>query len=251
MQNEILAYLAGAVDSDGSIGIRKSTYATRHNTAWNPTYAARISLHQVTPQIPELLKETFDGSITKTKPSTENGKPLLAWNLEHKKAVVAAQSLLPFLRVKRRQAQIILELQLTRGEHYKRLAYWYKQENPEWENSELITFIEAAHVLNTDPSIIRQAVSNGSIPSITLERPQFARNEPRIPKNFLTLYKQHQYRSIDNRGRGRPLQLIQWREKLWLECRELNRIGTGKHPISELTGIYTPLPAKRLRRVIL
>ena len=114
MQNEILAYLAGAVDSDGSIGIRKSTYATRHNTAWNPTYAARISLHQVTPQIPELLKETFDGSITKTKPSTENGKPLLAWNfwflIKGNKRVYILQNYVPgYNEVTQRYRDIIQE----------------------------------------------------------------------------------------------------------------------------------------------
>jgi len=78
---QICAYLAGAIDSDGSIGIKRSTYHQRvRGDARNAVFIERVMLKQVTPQIPELLHQTFGGHLKLQKPACgKNGRPLYAW----------------------------------------------------------------------------------------------------------------------------------------------------------------------------
>ena len=105
MKRERLAYLAGAIDSDGTIGIKRSTYGVRVlKNSKQPTYSERIALRQVTPQIPKMLKRAFGGSLYLMRPSAKNGRPLWAWQVSDVKALAAARALLPHLRVKRSQA---------------------------------------------------------------------------------------------------------------------------------------------------
>lgn len=114
---ELAAYLAGAMDSDGTIGIRRSTYAARvRGDARQPVYSERLCLKQVTPQIPMLLRETFGGSLLLQRPSTLRGRPLHYWEATNKVAAVALGSLLPYLRIKRQQAEICLLLRASKDQ---------------------------------------------------------------------------------------------------------------------------------------
>ena len=64
MNSLIFAYIAGALDSDGYFTIRKSTYGMRvTKDCVNPVYSASVGIRQVTPQVPELMKEMFGGTI--------------------------------------------------------------------------------------------------------------------------------------------------------------------------------------------
>ena len=113
--SEVAAYLAGAMDSDGSIGIRRSTYATRvTGDARHPVFSERIGLKQVTPEIPELLKATFGGSLMMQKPSAAKGRPLYYWEATNQVAADALVALLPYLRIKRRQAENVLALRASK-----------------------------------------------------------------------------------------------------------------------------------------
>ena len=111
----LLAYLAGAIDSDGSISIRRSTYGRRKlKNRISPVYYPRISLRQTSPMIPNLLKETFGGFICIDKPSAKKGKILYGYEATNLIGERAIRQLLPYLRLKKRQAEIILELQEVR-----------------------------------------------------------------------------------------------------------------------------------------
>lgn len=106
-----LAYLAGAIDADGTIGIRRSTYAMRkRGDASVPIYSERIALRQVTPMIPQLLQQTFGGSLYITKPSIARGRPLHSWAATDLKAATALVLLRPFLRIKAPQADNAIDL---------------------------------------------------------------------------------------------------------------------------------------------
>ena len=111
-----LAYLAGAMDADGYFTIKRSTYHLRvRGDARVPTFHERIGLKQVSPAVPELLRDVFGGSIGIQKPSARNGKPLYSWQVTDRKAATAAEMLLPYLRIKRQQAEILLELRRLKG----------------------------------------------------------------------------------------------------------------------------------------
>lgn len=115
ISSDLAAYLAGAMDSDGSIGLRRSTYAMRvTGDARVPIYSERICLKQVTPQIPNLLRDAFGGSLMLQSPSVTKGKPLYYWEATNKVAANALVTLLPYLRVKRPQAEALLELRASK-----------------------------------------------------------------------------------------------------------------------------------------
>lgn len=106
-----LAYCAGVVDSDGTIGIKRLTYAMRVvGDAKQPTYAARICVRQVTRDAVDVLAATFGGTVRTCKPSSPNGRPLFEWCVMDRIAGAALEQLLPYLRIKRAQAENCLAL---------------------------------------------------------------------------------------------------------------------------------------------
>lgn len=108
---ELLAYLAGVIDSDGCIRVKKSTYNMRVlGDAKAPIYGGAVHVKQVQPQAVTLLKECFGGCLYLEKPSLLRGKPLFSWTIHSKKAVVVCGVLLPYLRIKKEQAKNVLLL---------------------------------------------------------------------------------------------------------------------------------------------
>lgn len=224
-----LAYLAGALDADGFFGIRKSTYRMRvSKDAHCPLYSERTGLKQVTPQVPELLRDTFGGSLSIQRANARNGKPLHGWSATDKTAAEVARALLPFLRIKTEQARCLLSLRATKDNpRFRTVAYWFALEHPKWTKGALISYAETAAMLGyAQLESVSQAVSNGSL----LALPKSTPGAPRIPRALVELFTAGPPRT--------PPQLLAQRERIWAECRELNRIGTGKHPISERTGPY-------------
>lgn len=117
MDKTTLAYLAGVLDSDGTIGVKRSTYAMRvRGDASQPTYSERIHIRQVERGALELLAQTFGGNIGTAKPSSARGRVLFTWGQTDKKAVGTLTALLPYLRIKRAQAENCLALRAVKEE---------------------------------------------------------------------------------------------------------------------------------------
>lgn len=237
MDNVLLAYLAGAIDSDGSIGIKRSTYHRRvRGDASNPTYSERVMLKQVTPQIPTLLKECFGGTYRLENASTRDGKPLYSFQVTDKQAAEACRLLLPYLRVKHRQAEIVLELRESKDSRYQRVSYWFVKEHPDWQDMELITTSEASAILGYGTLSVLQAARNGTI--IGLPGSNGGHERPRFPRLLVE-------RLAQNTGQGggqcRPAELIQWRERLCEEMRELNKNGVVGTSLYRREGPHKPM----------
>ena len=105
-----LAYCAGVIDSDGTIGVKMSTYAMRHGNGGQPNYSERICVKQVEPQAVDLLTSLFGGSRYISKPSAKKGRTLFSWQVTDQKASAVLRAILPFLRIKRSQAENCLRL---------------------------------------------------------------------------------------------------------------------------------------------
>ncbi len=108
--NTILAYCAGVIDSDGTIGVKRSTYAMRHDNGGQATYSERVCVRQVERAAVELLHATFGGSFGMRGASAKRGKPLLEWCVTDQKAAACLRAILPYLRIKRAQAENALVL---------------------------------------------------------------------------------------------------------------------------------------------
>ena len=108
------------MDSDGYFTIKRNLSSQRSGYSVSPLYQERLGIKQVTPQAPELLKDTFGGGkVYLEKPSATNGKMLFVWLAADLAAAKVAEALVPFLRIKKRQAELLLLLR----EHKNRLGF--------------------------------------------------------------------------------------------------------------------------------
>lgn len=101
----LLAYLAGIVDGEGSISVRRSTYAMRHGNGGGAAFWERVKVKMVDPEAVDLLYAAFGGSRRTEASSAKRGKPLHAWEVTGWGAHHALEMLFPYLRVKRAQAE--------------------------------------------------------------------------------------------------------------------------------------------------
>jgi hypothetical protein len=175
-----IAYLAGVIDSDGCITIKRRRVKTA--AQWN--MQASIFVRQITDEAVTLLADTFGGRINKRPSGTPGGRDLYHWELDRIKAVAAAKKLLPYLRIKRRQAQILIEFgsfmadtpQRRRITHFK------------WSIDEpCYTVAQAVSLKGCTAATIYQAIGNGSIPSRLISGA--GHGTRLIPKRFWDAYE--------------------------------------------------------------
>lgn len=100
-----LAYAAGVIDGEGCIGL----YGDR--TAWQITIKVHVQMTDRT--VLEWFRYTFGGRITKPRVPTDAGrsqtrdwKPAQVWYCQSKVAYEFICAVLPWLRLKRMQAEI-------------------------------------------------------------------------------------------------------------------------------------------------
>lgn len=115
IDEHILAYCAGIIDADGTIGIKKNTYSMRIiGDSTQPSYSERICVKQVEAEAIDLLHKIFGGYRFTSKPSTKNGKLLHGWQVTDLKATKTLTMVLPHLRIKKAQAINCLNLRVLK-----------------------------------------------------------------------------------------------------------------------------------------
>lgn len=104
----LYAYLAGTIDSDGCLGIRRKIWhGKQHDT---PMYSPRITIKQIQSEAVMLLHDMFGGSIYIQPPYSKGSQSLFALEIKDKAAIRCIRALCPYLRIKRDQARLILQL---------------------------------------------------------------------------------------------------------------------------------------------
>lgn len=99
-----LSYLAGFLDGEGCIQISKTQ---RKN--YNPEYHLSLTASQIHPEPLKMLKYKFGGSIFVRKSST--GRNLGVWGVSAKQAAKVLEEILPYLVVKKEQAELAILFQ--------------------------------------------------------------------------------------------------------------------------------------------
>ena len=111
IDERVLAYIAGIMDADGYFTIKRDTYRTRViKDRENPTYYERVGIKQTSKEAIELIYKYFGGYYHIEKSSAKNGKPLYAVELRNLKAHNFIKAIYPYLRIKKKQAEILLKL---------------------------------------------------------------------------------------------------------------------------------------------
>ena len=104
-----LAYIAGIVDGEVYVGIKKSA-AYKCQERKTPGYCARLQIRMIDEEAIQFIASTLGGWYYPEKPHAENGKPLFCYQASDKRAEEILKILLPYLRVKKLQALNVLEL---------------------------------------------------------------------------------------------------------------------------------------------
>lgn len=101
----LYSYMAGLIDSEGSISISRSI--RKDKLHWKPAYNGFISIGNTAKIMIDLMIENFGG--TYTIECVPNRKPMYRWITRSSNKVISIlETLLPYLKVKSRQAEIVI-----------------------------------------------------------------------------------------------------------------------------------------------
>ncbi len=114
---EVHAYIAGIIDGEAYVGIKKSTWAMRNRPDVHcPSYSERIQIRMKCKPILELIKNTFGGSVY-TEPKiyqSANGfttnSIMSVYSATNRVAANIIKAIRPYLIEKANQADAILKL---------------------------------------------------------------------------------------------------------------------------------------------
>lgn len=124
---EVLAYAAGFIDGEGSIGISKAMprpgWKTRNTT---PVYEVTLTVVNTVEAPMAWLHAEFGGSLRLKKPAANRWRPQWCWVLGNRQAADFCRMVLPYFKVKHRQAQLCIDFMERKALTPKR----YKMEVP-------------------------------------------------------------------------------------------------------------------------
>ena len=110
MKKTDLAYFAGFFDGEGCICIRKRKPVNPENRAWNPIYYLQVSAVNTNEWVVQQLHFSFGGSIS-TKQRQAPHRRCWVWLICARQAGSFLKAVLPYLHVKKAQAEIALQFQ--------------------------------------------------------------------------------------------------------------------------------------------
>ena len=105
---EVATYAAGLIDGEGYIGV---SVAKPGGPRITPSYRIRVKIAMCERGAIDYMMEQFGGThIYNQRRSNPKHRPLLEWTVTGGRAALLLASVEPHLKVKRKQAQLALEL---------------------------------------------------------------------------------------------------------------------------------------------
>jgi hypothetical protein len=105
MDQFALAYLAGVLDSDGHITVQRFRKVRNGRSKPNTYYCLKVGIAGCRTPPHELAREMFGGKIYPFTPKNPFHRKQYQWSVSGPTAKTVLLAVLPFLRVKRRQAE--------------------------------------------------------------------------------------------------------------------------------------------------
>lgn len=203
-----VAYSAGVIDSDGTIGIHRKPGAKAMDGSHQDCYAPRVAVRQVDIEAIDLLFDLFGGYRSNAKAYAKNGKPLFEWRACHQVAGIALTEMLPYLRIKKLRAENAIEVARLNALPNFHPRYVFD------DSEGLISVPDAAEVFGKSLSSIRRAIREGIVPSVG------RRSDRRLPLAVVRMWAERK-----PGGPSRSLERTELLEHCWRRSRELNRVG--------------------------
>ena len=117
-----LAYVAGLIDADGCIMIGKDSWRER-NRGIAPAYFEHVSISQCDPAGLKVVQELFGGKLGIEQARAPSRRPMHRWQARHTTACDFVRAILPYLRIKRREAELMLALRALKNRGRKANTY--------------------------------------------------------------------------------------------------------------------------------
>lgn len=121
-KKEKYAYMAGILDGEGYIGIKRSTWGMRNRPdVFCPTYSERIQIKMSDERCPKMFQDEFggglgrDGKVYKSVNGFNTQKKMYVYRATDKIAIEIINTLLPFIVLKRPQALIMRKLRRSKN----------------------------------------------------------------------------------------------------------------------------------------
>jgi len=117
MKRTDLAYLAGIVDGEGYIGISADH---RKRNPDRPCWRLKVAVTNTNEWLMQYLKFSVGGGIIVLK--RKNPKPCYQWEIRYGKAADFLKLILPYLRLKKPQAELAIKFQASMSESTRKLT---------------------------------------------------------------------------------------------------------------------------------
>ena len=118
MKKTDIAYIAGLIDGEGYIGIKK-TKGYKCQERQTPGYHARLQIRMVDEPAIKFISETLGGWYYKEKSHCDNGRPLYWYQASDKKAEDIMKIIFPYLKVKKESAKTLLDFRKLQSDGKK------------------------------------------------------------------------------------------------------------------------------------
>jgi hypothetical protein len=106
LNEKVLAYFAGLFDGEGCINV---TEVKPRPGRCSPTFQTLAQVSMTDRRSLDLLMDSFGGSIRLA--SKKGARPIWIWRVYHKTAKQFLEAILPYLVVKKLQAELLIELE--------------------------------------------------------------------------------------------------------------------------------------------
>jgi hypothetical protein len=112
------AYLAGVMDADGYFCFKRTPaqFGSDGNMISTARYSEGVGLNQVTDEVISILHARYGGNVMHYAARTPSSRPIYRWRVGDRKAAAVAADLLPFLRIKRRDAELLLVMRADKDQ---------------------------------------------------------------------------------------------------------------------------------------
>lgn len=114
--NTLYAYMAGFVDADGSISISAVSVAKQ--------YVSKIVVTNCDERVVTLFRDEFGGQVRCRSWKNPRWKPCYEWRLTAIKAQTVIKLILPYLRIKKKQALLVLRLGKLKAKYNGAVRRW-------------------------------------------------------------------------------------------------------------------------------
>ena len=112
MKQTDLAYMAGIFDGEGYVGIQSDGKKSKHG---KQNLRLRVAVTSTDEWLCQYLKFAMGGGIIVLKRVAPNRRTCYHWELSYRKAAEFLRLILPYLHLKRPQAELAIKFQEAKG----------------------------------------------------------------------------------------------------------------------------------------